>query len=145
MTQASNTGVSRILRGDKMERRTVAGTEIGVVQYGGNFQFDNYIAALTLATHQCGDEGPEHYHPGLDELFLVIAGEGEVVINGVAHHLEEADVVIVRTGDNHYLRGKSPLTPFVVYCILVPPLKCDCKTAVHACGVVPEGPWKVEV
>lgn len=144
MTQADNGRVSRVFGADETTSRTVEGTTIGVEQFISNFGEGNQLAALSIASHGCGDMGPEHFHPHLVEYFICAGGEGDVYINGAPHRMGKGDVAIVHAGDRHYLRGVSTLTPFEVYCILVPPTVCAC-TTMHEHGEVSEGEWTVKV
>jgi mannose-6-phosphate isomerase-like protein (cupin superfamily) len=62
----------------------------------------------------------EHCHADSTELFLVVDGEGSLVVEGVEVPMSRSDVLIVEPGEFHFVRSGS--TPFHLFCVVTPNL-----------------------
>lgn len=63
-----------------------------------------------------GANSGEHPH-GSTEIFYILEGELEHVVNGTAHHLKPGMLGFVRPPDqvNHVVRGKDPVKALVIW------------------------------
>ncbi len=88
-----------------------------VIETGKNLQ----LVLMSVDRHESlGEE----VHPITDQVFYVVDGKGEAVLDGRTQHLDERDVVFVPAGVKHDLRntGKEPLKLFTLY---APPMHLD--------------------
>jgi len=72
---------------------------------------------LVLMSIAPGDEIGEEVHEDRDQFFRVEEGEGEVLIDGTAHEIEDDDGIIVPAGARHNVRntGDVPLKLYTLY------------------------------
>jgi len=72
------------------------------------------VVVMTLPEH--GDIGAE-VHPGTDQLFVVIEGNGEARLEGDSRAIGASDLVFVRAGTWHNIvnQGHGPLRLITVY------------------------------
>lgn len=58
----------------------------------------------------------EHVN-GMDEIYYVLSGRGELVLNGIAREVGAGDAILTRSGDSHALRqvGDGDLVIFIVF------------------------------
>jgi len=63
-------------------------------------------------------EAPLHHHDKTTEWYLVVEGEGEVILDGVRHSLKKGDVVYIPPEVKHKAIGKGE---FKVFVVSVPP------------------------
>lgn len=70
------------------------------------------IQAVTRVTLAPGASVGEHPHPHQEELYLVLAGSGVGLLDGVAFPVEAGDAFLCSAGHAHGLRnpGSEPLT-----------------------------------
>ena len=86
---------------------------------------ENFRKVVTTGKHSqvvvmClrrGEEIGEEVHPHVDQLFLIQEGEGELLLDRKAYHLEEHVLAFVPAGSKHLVRntGEKPLRLFTVY------------------------------
>lgn len=96
---------------DNIEEATVENDDFRRVLYTGkNLQ-------LVLMTLQPGEEIGEEVHQDRDQFFRVEEGEGEVLIDGETHPIEDDDAIIVPAGARHNVRntGDDPLRLYSIY------------------------------
>lgn len=64
-----------------------------------------------------GEEIGEEVHARTDQIFLIEEGEGELLLDRKAFHLEENSMAFVPAGASHLLRntGEKPLKLFTIY------------------------------
>ena len=64
-----------------------------------------------------GEEIGEEVHAHVDQIFLVEEGEGELLLDRKAHHLEEDSLAFVPAGSRHLVRntGEKPLKLCTIY------------------------------
>lgn len=72
---------------------------------------------LVVMSIEPGDEIGEEVHDDRDQFFRIEAGEGEIMIDGVAHRVKGDDAVIVPQGARHNVRsvGKEALKLYTIY------------------------------
>jgi mannose-6-phosphate isomerase-like protein (cupin superfamily) len=64
-----------------------------------------------------GEEIGEEVHAGVDQIFIVAEGEGELLLDRKAFHLEENALAFVPAGSRHLVRntGEKPLKLCTIY------------------------------
>lgn len=66
--------------------------------------------SLTIkVTLNSGHKMNYHYHRHRDEVWVVTAGEGKAVVNGVERDVKPSDVIIMNSGDRHMIEARSRL------------------------------------
>ena len=72
---------------------------------------------LVLMSLNPGEEIGEEVHDDGDQFFRVEEGEGEVIIDGVTHPVEDDIAVVVPAGARHNVRntGDEPLRLYTIY------------------------------
>lgn len=50
-----------------------------------------------------GPRGPYHYHPGNENVYIVLSGMGRLIVEGDEHILRKEDVVFIPPGEKHSL------------------------------------------
>jgi mannose-6-phosphate isomerase-like protein (cupin superfamily) len=96
---------------DDIEKRTEENEDFRRVLYTGHH------LQLVLMTLRPGEEIGEEVHEDRDQFFRIEEGEGEVVIDGVRHEVEDDDAIIVPAGARHNVicTGDSPLRLYTLY------------------------------
>jgi len=96
---------------DNIEKATKRNEDFRRVLYtGANLQ-------LVLMTLQPGEEIGEETHEDRDQFFRIEDGEGEIVIDGVRHKVEDDFAIVVPAGARHNLinTGREPLKLYTLY------------------------------
>lgn len=96
---------------DDIQRQTLDNDDFRRVLYTGhNLQ-------LVLMTIQPGEEIGAEVHEDRDQFFRFEEGEGEVIIDGQTHKVEDDYGVIVPAGARHNVRntGSEPLRLYSIY------------------------------
>ena len=96
---------------DDIEKVTLANTDFRHVLYtGANLQ-------LVLMTLQPGEEIGEETHDDRDQFFRIEEGQGEILIDGRRHPVEDDFAVIVPAGARHNVvnSGSVPLKLYTIY------------------------------
>jgi mannose-6-phosphate isomerase-like protein (cupin superfamily) len=96
---------------DDIEKATKRNDDFRRVLYTGkNLQ-------LVLMTLQPGEEIGEETHEDRDQFFRVEDGEGEVLIDGTRHRIEDDFAAIVPAGARHNVinTGAEPLKLYTLY------------------------------
>lgn len=96
---------------DDIEKLTEENEDFRRVLYTGHH------LQLVLMTLRPGEEIGEEVHEDRDQFFRIEEGEGEVVIDGVRHEVEDDDAIIVPAGARHNVicTGDSPLRLYTLY------------------------------
>jgi mannose-6-phosphate isomerase-like protein (cupin superfamily) len=96
---------------DDIEKLTEENEDFRRVLYTGHH------LQLVLMCLQPGEEIGEEVHEDRDQFFRIEEGEGEVVIDGVRHEVEDDDAIIVPAGARHNVicAGDSPLRLYTLY------------------------------
>jgi mannose-6-phosphate isomerase-like protein (cupin superfamily) len=89
--------------------RTLDGSEIR--EWAGKVAMPACNQSLAEATIPVGAATTEHYHRVTEELYLVSAGRGRLVIDGEQRLIEEGDCALIAPGARHKLFnvGEQPL------------------------------------
>ncbi|HEX9952144.1 MAG TPA: cupin domain-containing protein [Rubricoccaceae bacterium] len=87
--------------------------------------YDRATAGFTLVhddTLAPGVSVGEHRHVGDEEIYVILEGEGEMVVDGVVHAVGPGDVCVTRTGETHGITntGEGELRVLVVGATLGP-------------------------
>lgn len=88
-----------------------------------NFRKVVYTAAhcqLVLMSLLPGEEIGLEIHPENDQFFRFEAGQGEVLIDGVAHPVRDGTAVIVPAGAEHNVKNTSATESLKLYTIYAP-------------------------
>ena len=96
---------------DDIEKATTRNENFRQVLYtGAHLQ-------LVLMTLQPGEEIGEETHEDRDQFFRIEDGEGEVMIDGARHEVEDDDAIIVPAGARHNVinTGDEPLKLYTLY------------------------------
>lgn len=58
-----------------------------------------------------GGPGPYHYHSNADNIYMVLAGEGDVTVDGVRIAVRPGDTLVLTAGERHDIEntGTVPL------------------------------------
>lgn len=96
---------------DNIEKLTEENEDFRRVLYTGHH------LQLVLMCLQPGEEIGEEVHEDRDQFFRIEEGEGEVVIDGVRHEVEDDDAIVVPAGARHNVvcTGDSPLRLYTLY------------------------------
>jgi len=80
--------------------------------------------SLAEIRHPPGTSSREHYHTKAEEVYYVLAGQGEIRVDGETQPLRPGDIVTIIPGQRHkvWQRGDGVLT-LLVTCI--PPYSVD--------------------
>lgn len=96
---------------DDIEKLTTGNDDFRRVVYTGKHM------QLVLMTLKPGEEIGAEVHEGHDQFLRFEEGEGEVVIDGATHQVEDDYAVIVPAGARHNVinTGDSPLKLYTLY------------------------------
>jgi mannose-6-phosphate isomerase-like protein (cupin superfamily) len=96
---------------DDIEQLTEDNTDFRRVLYTGKH------LQLVLMALQPGEEIGEEVHEDRDQFFRGEEGEGEVVIDGKRHRIEDDDAIVVPAGARHNVinTGREPLKLYTLY------------------------------
>ncbi len=100
---------------DNIDRLTMANENYRQVLYTGKH------LQLVLMSLKPGEEIGEEEHASGDQFFRVEAGEGDVVIDGLKHHVSEGFAIIVPGGARHNVRNTGT-KPLKIYTLYAPPV-----------------------
>ncbi len=72
---------------------------------------------VVVMTIPPGGEIGEEVHPSTDQVFLIVAGHGEAMVDGQSSRLATDDLTLVHAGSRHNVlnRGDGPLRLITVY------------------------------
>lgn len=72
---------------------------------------------IVLMSLKRGEEIGEEVHAHVDQIFIVEEGEGELLLDRKAYHLEENALAFVPAGSKHLVRntGEKPLKLCTIY------------------------------
>lgn len=98
--------------------RTLDGSEIR--EWAGRVSAPARNQSLAEATVPVGGATTEHYHRTSEELYLITAGRGRLLIDGQEAEVREGDCAVIPPGARHKLFnvGDAPLR---VVCACAPP------------------------
>jgi mannose-6-phosphate isomerase-like protein (cupin superfamily) len=96
---------------------TLDGSEIR--EWAGRVSAPAQNQSLAEAIVRVGSATVEHYHVTTEELYLVIAGEGSLVIDGIERGVREGDCAVIPPGARHKLYNTGSI-PLKVLCACAP-------------------------
>jgi quercetin dioxygenase-like cupin family protein len=97
----------------------------GEGRYRRLFVKEERVRAATLAFAP-GDTVAEHQHPGSDEIFYVVSGNGRISVGDEIVDMNPGDFLYIEAGEWHaVLAGDSPEGPFVIVAFVSPHLGDD--------------------
>jgi len=72
---------------------------------------------VVVMTLNVGENIGSEVHPGTDQVFIFVEGEGDAVLAGEVRSFNEGDLVYVRAGTQHDIinRGATPLRLITIY------------------------------
>jgi mannose-6-phosphate isomerase-like protein (cupin superfamily) len=79
--------------------------------------------SLAEASLAAGQSTERHYHERSEEIYLLVAGGGELEVDGEARHVGPGDAVLIPPGAWHTLRAGSEGVRLL--CMCVPPYAHD--------------------
>jgi quercetin dioxygenase-like cupin family protein len=80
------------------------------------------LQSLAEATVDAGQTTQRHYHRASEEIYLVLAGEGELEIDGDRRHVRPGDAALIPAGAWHAIAAASTLR---FLCCCAPPYSHD--------------------
>jgi mannose-6-phosphate isomerase-like protein (cupin superfamily) len=98
-----------------IEKETRKNADFRHVLYTGKY------SQLVLMSLRAREEIGEETHSDVDQFFRFEAGEGKVIIDGVAHVVKDGDAVIVPAGAKHNVINTSNVSELKLYTIYSPP------------------------
>lgn len=97
---------------------TLDGSEIR--EWAGPVSAPARNQSLAEATIPVAGATTEHYHRTTEELYLVSAGEGRLVLDGEERVLREGDCALIPAGTRHKIFNTGS-TPLRIVCACAPP------------------------
>jgi len=73
---------------------------------------ENDVATLHLT--EISEDAREHYHKNMCEIYFVLEGEGEIVLNGERHPVKPGSTVLINAGTRHKAVGKLKVIVVVI-------------------------------
>ena len=96
---------------------TLDGSEIR--EWAGRVSAPARNQSLAEATIPVGGATTEHYHRQTEELYLVSAGEGRLIIDGEERIVREGDCALIPPGAVHKIHNSGPV-PLRIVCACAP-------------------------
>lgn len=97
-----------------IEELTLGNTDYRKVIYTGEMQ-------LVVMNLDPDEDIPAEEHPDIDQFIRVENGEALVRIEDSEYHLEEDEVIVIPSGNEHYVDNISDDEPLKIYTIYTPP------------------------
>jgi putative monooxygenase len=75
-------------------------------------QFGSGNLGITWVDGQPGSQQQLHEHPDSEQVYVIVAGSGEMIVEGEERHVEAGTMVFIPPGAKHAIRnsGTEPLT-----------------------------------
>jgi len=73
---------------------------------------ENDIATLHVV--DISEDAKEHYHKNMREIYFVLEGEGELILDGESHPVKPGSTVLINAGTRHRARGKLKVIVVVI-------------------------------
>jgi mannose-6-phosphate isomerase-like protein (cupin superfamily) len=75
-------------------------------------QFGSENLGITWVDGQPGSQQRLHEHPDSEQVYVIVAGSGEMIVEGEERHVEAGTMVFIPPGTKHAIRnsGTEPLT-----------------------------------
>lgn len=96
---------------EEIKKLAKENTDFRRVLYTGKY---SQIVAMCIPV---GEDIGEEVHPNVDQILIIIDGEGEAILNGEAKIVKEHDVIFVPAGVTHNIKNTDDeeLKLFTVY------------------------------
>ena len=69
--------------------------------------FDSLLTVIAFDTLPPGAEIGMHHHGGEEELYIIVAGEGTMTVDGTDTPIRAGDVALTKPGSSHSVRNTS--------------------------------------
>jgi mannose-6-phosphate isomerase-like protein (cupin superfamily) len=69
--------------------------------------FDSRLSVVAFDTLPPGAEIGLHHHRAEEELYIIVAGDGTVIVDGTDTPIRAGDVVLTKPGSSHAVRNTS--------------------------------------
>lgn len=73
---------------------------------------ENDVATLHVV--DISEDAREHYHKNMSEIYFVLDGEGEIVLDGENYPVKPGSTVLINAGTRHKARGKLRVIVVVI-------------------------------
>ena len=73
---------------------------------------ENDVATLHVV--EISEDAREHYHKNMTEIYFVLEGEGEILLNGEAYPVKPGSTILINAGTRHKARGKLKVVVVVI-------------------------------
>ncbi len=73
---------------------------------------ENDIATLHVV--DISEDAKEHYHKNMREIYFVLEGEGELILDGESHPVKPGSTVLINAGTRHKATGKLKVIVVVI-------------------------------
>lgn len=80
-----------------------------------NTHLNNLVVSKTVLHPGKATSG--HKHPGQEEVYHFIYGEGNMLLDGVATAVRQGDIVLVEDGVHHKVQNTSEIDDLVFVCV----------------------------
>ena len=70
----------------------------------------DHLSNFSQATIPAGQSVPAHRHESMTEVFHVLSGKGEMIIDGVVMPIEAGSNICIKVGQSHELKAHEDLT-----------------------------------
>jgi quercetin dioxygenase-like cupin family protein len=67
------------------------------------YEMTSSVTQVAYAELRAGDSVEEHYHESMEEVFLILDGECEFILDGLLHLLKKGDVIKIAPKTKHKL------------------------------------------
>ena len=84
----------------------------------GLVRAENDVATLHIV--EISRDAQEHYHKNMCEIYFVLEGEGEILLNGESHPVKRGSAVLINAGTRHKAVGKLRIVV-----VAIPPFDPD--------------------
>jgi len=76
---------------------------------------ENDVATLHVV--DISEDAREHYHKKMKEIYFILEGEGEIVLNGDSYPVKPGSTILINAGTRHKAKGELrvivvPVPPF---------------------------------
>jgi len=75
----------------------------------------NHLNQFSCAIFPVGECAPAHTHDDMAEVFFILSGSGEIIINNRTTHIKQNDCILVEPGETHELKNTGNIDMTVIY------------------------------
>lgn len=73
---------------------------------------ENDVATLHVV--EISEDAREHYHKNMTEIYFVLEGKGEILLNGESYPVTPGSTILINAGTRHKARGKLKVVVVVI-------------------------------